>query len=170
MYDFFSLYGFFKLLSNSCIPQLSLPLLWECMSVLELGRCQGEDRVGCLCPSRCIDGTESLLSHPFDSWPPSLFSPVFFFSPPLLPTAPNQTHGDRGWDPETEKQGKGLKPSLGNQATGCGCVLSVFTWFLNQCETWVRIAGEQRFKLGGNVWEINFGVISERCFTETIHS
>lgn len=73
------------------------------------GMLSGEDRVGCLCPSHYIDSRESLRSHAFDyltalSFLSRLLSPLL-----LLPTAPDQTHSDRGRDPEAQKQGREIK-------------------------------------------------------------
>ncbi|XP_031710092.1 neurabin-1 [Anarrhichthys ocellatus] len=58
-----------------CISQCG-----SCVSVLELGCCQGKDRVGCLCPSHCIDSRESLRSHAFDYLTALSFLPFPIFS------------------------------------------------------------------------------------------
>lgn len=57
------------------------------------------------------NGGGSLRSHAFDdltalSFSPTPLSPLS--SSPLLPAAPDQTHGDRGRDPEAQKQGRGV--------------------------------------------------------------
>ena len=73
-------------------------------------------------------------------WPPSLLSAVF--SP--LPTAPDQTHSDRGWDPEAQEQGKGLEllPRVG-AGRGCKCQkLSEVKLFVSGCGSGVGTAGE----------------------------
>lgn len=83
---------------------------------------RGEDRLGCLRPSHCIDSLESLRSHAFDYLTALSFLSYllfFFFLRLLLPTAPDQTHSDRGRDPEAQKQGKRLKLSV--RGAGCGC-------------------------------------------------
>lgn len=76
------------------------------------GILQGEDGVDCLRPSHCIDSRKSLRNHAFDYLTApslSLSLSCLLCAPPLLPTAPDQTHSDRGRDPEAQKQGKGIK-------------------------------------------------------------
>ncbi len=48
------------------------------------GMLSGEDRVGCLRPSHCIDSRESLRSHAFDYLTALSFLSCLLFSPPLL--------------------------------------------------------------------------------------
>lgn len=91
------------------LPFFAFPLR-VCVSA-GAGMLSGEDRVGCLRPSHCIDSRESLRSHAFDYLTALSFLSCLLFSPPLLPTAPDQTHSDRGRDPEAQKQGKRLKLS-----------------------------------------------------------
>lgn len=97
---FSSLSPFFLCLSAENVPQ------WT-------GMLSEGDGVDCLRPSLCIHCRESLCSHAFYYLTTlsflSLHLPV---PPPLLPTAPDQTHSDWGWDPEAQKQGKGLKPLI----------------------------------------------------------
>lgn len=89
---------------------LSLPVCWECSSVLGLGCCQrGTGSTASVRHSASIAERACAAMH-FIIWPPSLFSRSHLpIPPPLLPTAPDQTHSDWGWDPEAQKQGKRLK-------------------------------------------------------------